>query len=235
MDLKAIQKEIYQNKVDKGFNVTDINKEGEMFVNIKWIFFDIGSTISDESACYRIRFEEITKNTELTPEKFEAKVIEFSRQNRKGDWAAAEYFGLPMPSWHKEAEKLYPDAEYVLRILHSKGYKIGIIANQSPGTVTRLENWGILKYIEIVLASAEEGISKPDPEIFKRALNFADCLPQNAVMIGDRPDNDIAPAKKLGMRTVLIKQGYFKYATQYKETETPNFVINNLSQLLEIF
>ena len=27
MDLKAIQKAVYQNKVDKGFNVTDVNKE----------------------------------------------------------------------------------------------------------------------------------------------------------------------------------------------------------------
>ena len=27
VDLKKLQKEIYQNKVDKGFNVTDVNKE----------------------------------------------------------------------------------------------------------------------------------------------------------------------------------------------------------------
>ena len=176
-----------------------------MLKNIDWIFFDIGSTLFDESDCYRIRFEEITKGTSITPEQFESKVIEFSRQNRKGDWAAAEYFGLNIPPWHKEVEKLYPEVECVLHTLHFKGYKIGVIANQSPGTVGRLNKWGILKYIDIVLASAEEGISKPDPEIFKRALVKADCLPQNSVMIGDRLDNDIIPAKKLGMKTIWIK------------------------------
>ena len=178
-----------------------------MLKNMNWVFFDIGSTLSDESDCYRIRFEEITKNTEVTFEEFEAKVIEFSRQNRKGDWAAAEYFGLNIPPWHKEVEKLYPEVEYVLHTLHSKGYKIGVIANQSPGTVTRLDKWGILKYIDIVLASAEEGVSKPNPEIFRRALDKAYCLPQNSVMIGDRLDNDIVPAKKIGNENDLDKTG----------------------------
>ncbi|MBQ3528319.1 MAG: HAD family hydrolase [Clostridia bacterium] len=205
-----------------------------MLKNIKWIFFDIGSTLSDESECYRIRFEEITRNTEITAREFEEKVIEFSRQNKKGDWAAAEYFGLPMPAWHKEVEKLYREAENVICVLSSKGYKIGIIANQSPGTAERLKKWGVLKYIEIILASAEEGVSKPDPEIFKRALCKADCLPENAVMIGDRLDNDIAPAKALGMKTIWIKQGYFKYVEQYTEDEKPDCTINNLSVLLEL-
>lgn len=203
--------------------------------NIQWLYFDIGSTLFDESECYRIRFEEITQNTHITPEEFENKVIEFSRQKSKGDWSAAEYYKLQMPPWHKEAEKPYSDAKNILMLLKSKRYQIGIIANQSPGTVKRLEQWGILKYIDIVLASAEEGISKPDPEIFKRALTKSRCLPQNAVMIGDRPDNDIAPAKQLGMKTVWIKQGYFKYAEQLTEAETPDHIISNLSELLELF
>ena len=44
--------------------------------------------------------------------------------------------------------------------------------------------------IDIVLASAEEGISKPNPEMFHRALIAANCWPDNAVMIGDRLDHD---------------------------------------------
>ena len=36
---------------------------------------------------------------------------------------------------------------------------------------------------------------------------MAGCQAENAVMIGDRLDNDIAPAKKLGMKTVWIRQG----------------------------
>ena len=53
-------------------------------------------------------------------------------------------------------------------------------------------------------------------------------------MIGDRLDNDIAPAKALGMKTIWIKQGYFKYVEQYTEDEKPDCTINNLSVLLEL-
>lgn len=60
--------------------------------------------------------------------------------------------------------------------LHER-YKSGIIANQSPGNQMRLKKWGIYQYFQIILASAEEGISKPDHAIYERALNKADaCL-----------------------------------------------------------
>ena len=58
----------------------------------------------------------------------------------------------------------------------------------------------------IVIASAEEGVSKPDRRIFEIALERSGCKPENAVMIGDRIDNDIVPAKQLGMKTIWIKQ-----------------------------
>ena len=90
-------------------------------------------------------------------------------------------------------------------------YKIGVIANQSLGTAERLKKFGILKYIELVVASAEEGVAKPDRRIFEIALSRAGCEPKQAIMIGDRIDNDILPAKKLGMYTMWVKQGFGKY------------------------
>lgn len=51
--------------------------------NIKWIFFDIGSTLVDETECYKKRFEEAVKNTDIPYEEFENKVIEFSKRNLK--------------------------------------------------------------------------------------------------------------------------------------------------------
>ena len=140
-----------------------------------------------------------------------------------------------MPPWHKEAEKPYTDTEYVLKQLTEKGYRLGVIANQSLGTKERLSNWGLLKYFDIVLASVEEGISKPNPEIFHRALNAANCLPDSTVMIGDRLDNDIVPAKRVGMKTVWIKQGLGGLASVVNENEQADYEINNLSELLTLF
>lgn len=64
-----------------------------------------------------------------------------------------------MPNWHTEDEILYDDAEKCLKVL-SQRYKIGIIANQSLGIKERLEQHGVLKFINLVIASAKEGVAK---------------------------------------------------------------------------
>ncbi len=205
-----------------------------MFNHIKYIFFDLGSTIVDESECYKIRYKEAAECLNITAEEFENKVIEFSRQNKRGDHEAVKYYGIPLPKWHKEAEKLYDGAELVLKFLTGKGYKLGVIANQSFGTNKRLEKWGIAHYFDLVLASAEEGLAKPDIIIFKRALNMAQCLPENAIMIGDRLDNDIAPAKAIGIKTIWMKQGLNGLATVQSEKEKPDYEVKSLHELIDI-
>lgn len=203
-----------------------------MLQNIKWIFFDIGSTLVDETQCYKKRYSEVTENTDITYEEFEAKVIAFSKQNKKGDHEAVKFYGLTLPKWHKELEILYDDAQSVLKALHNKGYKLGIIANQSLGTAMRLEKWGIRSYFDVIAASAEEGIAKPDLEMFKIALGRAQCAPEDAVMIGDRLDNDIAPANMVGMKTIWIRQGLAAYSRPQNKIEVADYTVNSLSEIL---
>ena len=202
---------------------------------IKWIFFDIGSTLVDESECYRARYAETVKGTDITYGEFENKVIEYSQQNKKGDHEAVKYFNLTLSKWRKDLEKLYPDTEKVLKCLFERGYKLGIIANQSLGSEKRLEEWGIRKYFNVVIASAEEGVAKPDREIFLRALNRADCKPENAVMVGDRLDNDIVPANEIGMKTVWIKQGLGGYSTPRALFEIPDYTVNDVTEFGALF
>lgn len=103
------------------------------------------------------------------------------------------------------------------------------------GTADRLEQKGILKYIDLVIASAEEGVSKPDRRIFEIALYRAQCKPENAIMIGDRVDNDIVPAKSMGMGTVWIKQGFGQYWIVKNEDERADYEVESLSDLLVTF
>lgn len=58
----------------------------------------------------------------------------------------------------------------------------------------------MLKYIDLVIASAEEGVAKPDLRIFNIALERANCKPEEAIIIGDIIDNDIVPANKIGIK-----------------------------------
>ena len=201
---------------------------------IEWIFFDVGSTLIDETEAYNHRVREVTAGTDITVEQFNEKRIYFSKQNLKGDLEAIKFFGLEKTPWHKEDEVPYPDAEPTLKYLYNKGYKIGIIANQSLGTAERLANWGLLKYIRVVASSAEMGVEKPDEKIFIRAFDMADCHAENAVMIGDRLDNDIYPAKKLGMKTIWIRQDMAVYQKPESEEYEADITVNSLSELMEI-
>lgn len=203
-------------------------------MNNKWIFFDVGSTLIDETECYNNRIKDAIAGTDITFEEFNEKRIFFAKQNFKGDIEALKFFGLTKTPWHHEYEKPYPETELVLKSLYEKGYSIGVIANQSLGTKKRLESWGLMKYIKLVVASAEEGVAKPDREIFIRALKRADCLPENAVMIGDRIDNDIEPANRLGMRTIWVRQGFSIYQQHANNFQIADYTVENLRDILGI-
>lgn len=122
-----------------------------------------------------------------------------------------------------------------MQTLKQKNYKLGIIANQIAGINQRLKNWGLLKYFDVVVTSAERGILKPNKLIFKKAFELAKCNPENAVMVGDRLDNDVLPAKQLGMKTVWLRRGLSVYQPIEIGKDIADWIINTLSDLKEIF
>lgn len=199
----------------------------------KWLFFDIGSTLVDESKCIQNRCQIITSENNIDPQEFYDKVLEFAKNDAHAVKCAAKYYGVEIPKWNTALEHLYPNVDSVLKALSNK-YKLGIIANQCLGAKDRLDNWGIGKYFDVIALSAEEGCAKPDLKIFEIALERADCKPDEAVMIGDRLDNDIVPAKQIGMKTIWIKQGFAVDQKAKSAMETPDCEIIYLTELLKI-
>ena len=199
---------------------------------IKWLFFDVGSTLVDETKVYVDRMKRITEVSGLTYEQIYEYAMSFYKENKKGDLEVARRLGVELPKWKSKYERLYTDTKDCLKKL-SRIYKIGVIANQSLGTSKRLENFGIRKYIDLVIASAEEGVSKPDRRIFEIALERSGCKPENAVMIGNRIDNDIVPAKQLGMKTIWVKQGFGSLWNITDESEKADIEVNDLSDILK--
>lgn len=199
---------------------------------MKWLFFDIGSTLVDETECYRDRVDLVTAKNKINKNEFIRKVYEYAETSDCAVKAAIAFYGAALPKWNGELERLYPNVTETLEKLSQK-YRLGIIANQALGAKNRLDSWGIGKYFDVIVASAEEGCAKPDVRIFEAALEHADCKPSEAVMVGDRLDNDILPAKKLGMKTVWVKQGFAKYRNIISETEQADFIIESIDDLLE--
>ena len=201
-----------------------------------WLFFDMGSTIMNETPAMEKRIRDTIAGTDITYEAFAVKMAEFRALGVREDLAAFDYFGITERTpWPRDTEVPYPDADRVLRTLSERGYRLGIIASQPLGSADRLARFGLRDCFEVICASAEEGVGKPDPALFRRALTRAGCSPEDAVMIGDRTDNDVAPAKSLGMRTVLIRQGYGGHDTVHHEGEIPDVTVDSLPELLDIF
>lgn len=202
--------------------------------DIEWFFFDVGSTLVNEDKPFLDRLQKIAEAVNEPFETIQGKVLQLYKEKKKGERVLIEEYGLERPRWRTEDEELFPGAYECLEKL-SKKYKIGIIANQVPGTAARLEKHGVLKFIDLVIASAEEGVEKPDRKIFELALSRANVKPENAVMIGDRVDNDIVPAKKMGMKTVRVNQGMWKYWEVSNEGELADYEVDDLSAVLALF
>ena len=201
---------------------------------MKWIFFDLGATLVDESDVYLSRCEYATRQLNISREDFMKKVYEEAKICPTPIRAAAKDYGVILPEWDNSLEKLYHATPGMLSDLYGK-YKLGIIANQSAGTQYRIDNWGIGQYFDVVVASAEARCAKPDLKIFNMALDKAKCEPTDAFMIGDRLDNDILPAKKLGMKTVWVRQGFAKYQCVDDEGKRPDYIVDGIEDLACLF
>ena len=103
-----------------------------------------------------------------------------------------------------ELNPLLPDSLEVVRTLNRE-YKLGIAANQMAACRPLLVERGLLPHFGAILLSEESGLAKPDPRFFERLLRLASCAPERAVMVGDRIDNDIIPAGKLGLHTIWLR------------------------------
>jgi len=209
---------------------------------IKWIFFDMGHTLLDEDGVHISRLEELTDELaqlgkECPPiEAMLDEMTEFGTQGVRSPFGSVskKYGSKKHYGYNPAFEIPFPETEYALQTL-SRKFKLGIIANQRGGSAHRLQAHGLMKYIDFVYSSEEMGRSKPAPDLFLSALKTLGCKPEAACMVGDRIDNDIRPAKKLGMMTVRIRKGFFRNRTPECEYDIPDADIKDIGELPAVF
>jgi HAD superfamily hydrolase (TIGR01509 family) len=109
--------------------------------------------------------------------------------------------------WDAVPLEPYPEAVEALRGLRSAGFRLGVLANQPASARADLERAGITALCDGVWLSAAVGLSKPDQAFFGVALDAWGMAPAHVAYVGDRPDNDVAPAKALGLCTVRLRRG----------------------------
>src|SRR6267143_1784070 len=94
--------------------------------------------------------------------------------------------------------ELYPEVLEVLENL-SPRFQLAVISNFDGRLRMILEHLGISKFFKHVFLSSELGADKPDPEIFRRALNVIHLAPSEVLHVGDDPERDWKAATAAGL------------------------------------
>mgnify|MGYP003331903884 FL=1 len=109
--------------------------------------------------------------------------------------------------WLFESSDAYSDGLPEIIKLKKAGIKVGLIANQPASIVDTLKRDGYFELLDFVGISAIVGLEKPALDFFKLAVEKLGYSAQEVVHIGNRIDNDVIPAKSIGMRTIWLRRG----------------------------
>jgi putative hydrolase of the HAD superfamily len=102
--------------------------------------------------------------------------------------------------------RLYSDSRRCLEILQAQGRRLGIVSNSRGEEQVRamLQETGILSFFERVVSSGTEGVEKPDPEIFLRALRRMELEPHEAFYVGNLAFTDAQAAREAGLESIWL-------------------------------
>ncbi len=221
----------------------------------QWLFFDLGSTLVDEDDYLRRRDRLLYELIASASGRLDADVYRQTLQTIKASLPQSvakavlrqfvpdaetqdrlyRLYKQRLSAVAATSRRLYGDVLPVLPAL-ARAINLGIIADQDDWVREALDaQWHIAAYFKVVVLSGEVGWRKPDRRLFEMALSRANCQPERAIMLGDRPDKDIAPAKRLGMTTIRIRRGLDFGSNQPRDAlEEADFEIKDLSQLFSL-
>lgn len=121
----------------------------------------------------------------------------------------AKYVAAAVGAYHaaKSSIQPYPEVPRTLMELRGEGYNLYIATNG-----TAVKQWdklillGVHMFFEEVFVSESMGMEK-NVEFFRKALKQINAKPEECVMVGDKPEIDLFPPKKLGMKTIRAMMG----------------------------
>lgn len=213
---------------------------------IKAIIFDLDNTILNRTSTFE-GFTQILINTyfahlgatddilkriiELDMDGYKDKHILFNELLHELPWAEnpphvelMEFYGREYVS----SAVLMEQAREVVQHLRGK-YKTGLITNgKTEIQYGKIDQLGIRDDFDHIIVSEEAGVKKPDPRIFKLALDHFGLTPEQCIYIGDHPVNDVEGAAKVGMNTIWIK---VNQPWQDSITTKPLHTIEHLGEL----
>ena len=212
------------------------------------VLFDVGYALLDESArlhaaiewtAIRLREHEQVPTADVLLEQYVAACERPDPAESSLFVQALHRLGLPREEARRLREELpwdavplspFADAEEALRTLRDAGLRVGVLANQPASAADDLERSGLAGFCDGIWLSDAVGLRKPDPAFFRLALSIWQMPPEHVAYVGDRPDNDVAPARSLGLHTVRLRLGPHAFQQPRSGAEVPDTTVSTLNQ-----
>ena len=213
---------------------------------IKAVLMDIGGPINDETDQERLfddaaldairQFREVSAEEyvdickrvvdSFAPRAYSAILWELAQHDKDRFDALCSF----VKAHGFERFHLRPEAPEILDAL-SKQYKLGIVANSGREMLQHMQDAGILDYFTSRRTGEMVEMYKPNMKYFELVLDDLEALESEAVMVGDRVDCDVVPARMMGMKTVRLRVGRHKDQKPRMPTEIPDAEITSITEL----
>lgn len=217
--------------------------------NVKAVIFDLDNTILDRSKTFgdfTLSFVNTYFNHLENADRLIHRIIELDQDGYKDKAELFEELIVELP-WKIKPElnelmdyyqlhyvrnaALMEQAQEVVQHVKSK-YKTGLITNgRTLIQYGKIDRIGLRNEFDLIIVSEEVGIKKPNPQIFKMALERLQVHPEECIYVGDHPKNDIEGAGQAGMKTIWMQVNH-PWAPEV--TIKPNHEIKRLGELLTL-
>jgi HAD superfamily hydrolase (TIGR01509 family) len=159
--------------------------------------FDVGETLVDETNMWT----RVAAAGGVTPFTLMAGLGATIALERPHDdvW---ELLGIEHPPGMWTMDDWYPDARACLARLRAGGYRVC-----ACGNTPRFVEEQLAPLVDAVASSEGLGVWKPAPAFFQRVADLAGLPPERIAYVGDRVENDVAPALAAGMVAVHVRRG----------------------------
>ncbi len=237
-------------------DVTAAKKDLAPSGKVRAVLFDFDDTLQSRPAAYKRYADRFVKHhfPSLSAEEQAARALDMWHRNGDGHAHKNGSHYIPYPVYFQElidvwgwqnpptideltAEcrqvlasetVLFDDARPMMETLRKNGFTVGLITNgYSSMQGRKLDISGLRPLLDLAVVSGDEGIRKPDPEIFRRAAARLGVSPADCVYVGDHPYYDLSGATAAGMR-VLYVDAFGLHLT----TDVPT--VTTLSQIPEL-
>jgi HAD superfamily hydrolase (TIGR01549 family) len=162
---------------------------------------EIAETVARiEAACELPEVQEAAAAEDSSPEAHAySEHLVYRRAGIDDELADSLYRLLGTPAFHRP----YPDAKGVLETLKTAGYAIGVVSDIHTDLREHAKAFGFAESIDAWSLSWEQGIQKPNLQIFQTAIDQLGCDPVRTIMVGDRGAADGAAAA-LGVTCLIL-------------------------------